>query len=132
MFGFKILKMRNFRMVEESMRNLAKEKEEAMVKYLLADGEKREIQRQLEEKKKAYDKLYKTNNKLYKSVNKLLTKLKGKCDIEFKVLSDPSPCDLCKHEMCNCRKLTVGTKEFCVVPVPSFSDDENSQDHDTD
>ena len=124
MFGIKILKMRNFRMVEESMRNLAKQRDEARAKYMIADGDRLHLQRQLDEKKEAYDKLYKTNNKLYKSVNKLLSKLKGKCDIEFKVLSDPSPCDLCNHELCNCRKLTVGTKEFCIVPVPSLTEEE--------
>ena len=99
MFGFKIIRERDYlRMVEK------------VVQSTVLKNELNEI---ATKNAKDCEELRSENGKLRKEIDKLRS---SAFDIDFEVCMNPTKCDKCKHEQKYCKKLTICTREVCIVP----------------
>ena len=127
MLGFKIIKISEYNdLMEVADRHCEAHKKE-LAEYERINKDCESLRKQNSELRKANDnlrnqvyRLSSKNDKHLARINKLLGKLKDQADIEFEVLTEVTPCDLCKHEFKNCKKLSVGDTTVCVVPKIPF------------
>ena len=127
MFGFKIIREHEYKIlmsIYDTYQEYGEEKE-ADIKKLESDINS--LRQQNSDLRKAVNNLQNQvyrlstkNDKHLARINKLLGKLKDQADVEFEVMTEPTLCDLCKHEFKNCKKLSVGDTTVCVVPKIPF------------
>jgi predicted nuclease with TOPRIM domain len=120
MFGIKVIKESEYNNLKEVAHRHyeAHKKEQAVYEQEKKDCES--LRQQLNDKIKEVKKLKAKEDKYLDRINKLLSKLKDKSDVEFEVITEPTMCDLCKHEFKSCKKIVIGDTTVCVVPKIPF------------
>lgn len=120
MFGFKIISKSKLNDLQSEVNKNAQRVLDAARKLEKLTADIESLRKQNSELRLKNSKLYESNAELLQQANGLVSRLKKRVDVEFSIIDCKQPCDFCRHEFRNCKKLTFGDKTVCVIPKPSF------------